>query len=160
MWHRVNVKNPTLKLGNGTLEYRSFEGTLVWTLALGDIVLLAEYTTDAGPLLDDYFLVFVTAGNDTRKFATASFYCDGLEEVLGQLALEWKADTKLALAGSTVWKSRVVWPPALADEAYSEASEVLPTTLLGRLRKAVFGPRYEYPARRSICDFLDSDPLR
>ena len=142
------------------MEYRSSESKLIWTAAAKDIVLMAEYTTNEGPYVDDYFLVFVTVENGTRYFATASFYSEGCDEVIKQLAEQWKTPIELGLANSTNWKSRVVWPSALAGQEYFEFVEIQPNTFMTKLRKAAFGPVYEYFPCQSVRAFLDSNPER
>jgi hypothetical protein len=150
----------TIRLRQDALEYRSAEDKLIWTLATKDIVLMAEYTTNVGPYVDDYFLVFVTIEHGAQNFATASFYSDGCSDVVKQLAEQWAADIELGLANSNDWKSRVVWPPSLAGQEYFEFSEVQPTRLLARLRKATFGPVHEYSPCKSVRVFLGSSSER
>jgi hypothetical protein len=81
-------KKATIRLNQdlGVLEYLSSENALLWSTSTKDVVLLAEYTTSEGPYLEDYFLVFVTVENGKRYFATASFYSNGRDEVIKQLA--------------------------------------------------------------------------
>jgi len=138
------------------LEYWSSDGTLRWKAAVTDIVMMAEFTTDEGPYLDDYFLVFVTIENSKKYFATASFYADGSDEIIRQLAEQWTVDIELRLFNSTDWKSRVIWPPALAGKEYFEFREIQPNSLLAKLRKVAFGPVYEYFPCDSVRLFLNS----
>jgi hypothetical protein len=152
--------NPALRLIDGALEYRRSDGEPIWTTSVKSLVLMAEYTTNEGPYIDDYFLVFVTVENGSQYFATASFYSDGRDEVVKQLAEQWAAAIELGLANSTDWKSRVVWPPELVGHDYFEFVEVQPNNVLARLRKATFGPVYEYFPCKSVRAFLNSDPNR
>ena len=147
---------PEIRISGGALEYRSAAGELIWTVQVDDIVLMAEYTTNGGPWLDDYFLVFVSIESERPIFATASFYGEGCDAVIEGLAGRWNADVSLSLASSTDWKSRIVWPPSLAEQEYFEAREVQPDTLWEKLRKAAFGPVYEYAPQREVRAFLSS----
>jgi hypothetical protein len=136
-----------------TLVYSADKGRVLWSLSITDIVLVAEYTTDEGPA-EDYFLVFVTRERGSVLYSTASFYADGREEILKVLANHWREPVELALASSTRWKSRIVWPPKLAEEEYFAASEIVPRGYSGRLRKAILGPTFEYVPSEGVRNFL------
>ncbi len=121
---------------------------------MADIVLLAEYTTNEGPYGDDYFLVFVTIEDGQVLFAAASFYSDGRDEVIKQLAGQWHVNIDLGLANSTEWKSRIMGPPELAGREYFEFREVAPKGFRERLSKRVFGPTYRYFLSKAARDFI------
>jgi hypothetical protein len=140
---------------DGVLEYTS-EGRGLWRIAVKDLVLMAEYTTNEGPWLDDYFFVFVATDTGTVRFATASYYARGCEEVLGFLALRYGAKIEPGLVNSTDWKSRVIWPADLAGQEYFDRREVEPATLFAKLRKMTFGPMFEYFPSHAVRDYLRS----
>lgn len=83
-----------------------------WEVHVADIAVIGEYTTNDGPWLDDYFFVFVERDGTVRE---ASFYADGRDRALA--ALEDALGERLApgLSGTSEWRSRVLWPPRLAD---------------------------------------------
>lgn len=147
---------PTLKVTQGVLHYRSPEGILRWSAPVDNIIVIAEYTTDEGPYVDDYFLVFVTIEKGKQYFATATFYSEGTEDVIRELSERWKTDIELRLVNSTDWKSRIAWPAALAGREYFEFAEVQPNGLAEKLRKAVLGPVYEYFPSKAVRALLDS----
>ncbi len=149
-------KKPTLCVSHDVLEYRSAEDKLIWAVSVKDIILMAEYTTDEGPIVDDYFLVFVAIQKGMPYFATASFYSNGQDEVIKYLAQQWASEIELGLAFSTEWQSRVVWPSSLAGQEYFECKEVRPKSILAWLRNLVLGPVHEYVPSKSIRAFLDS----
>lgn len=136
------------------VSYRNSAHRSLWQIPLDHVVLLAEYTTGEGPFVDDYFLVFVTKESDTPQFATASFYSEGLEDVLTHLAAFWNSDIHLALQGSTGWASRIVWPADLAGQEYFEFKELQPVTLFQELRKLVLGPSHEYVPCQAVRNYL------
>ncbi len=157
-----NSPKPSLNLdiAQSALEYRNSQHELVWQMPVDNIVLMAEYTTNEGPWLDDYLLVFVAADGDRLNLATASFYADGRDEIVSKLAERWKVKIELSLFNSTEWTSRIVWPPAMVGEQYFDFSEVQPKRLLERLRRFAFGPAYEYSPTRSVREFLLSQTPR
>jgi hypothetical protein len=55
-----NTPKPRLKwdIEQSALECRNAENQLLWWIPVTNIVLMAEYTTNEGPWMDDYFLVF------------------------------------------------------------------------------------------------------
>lgn len=138
------------------LTYQDSGHETLWQIPLDNVVLLAEYTTDEGPFLDDYFLIFVTKENETSRFVTASFYSDGLDDVFARMTQFWNSEIQLALHGSTDWASRVVWPAELVGQEYFESKVVQPDTLVKKLRRVVFGPSREYVPRDAVRKYLAS----
>src|SRR5262249_25546280 len=65
-----------LRVDGSSLECNDDSGFTRWSLSIQTIVLIAEYTTNEGPWLDDYFLVFVTVEEGKLYFSTCSFYAD------------------------------------------------------------------------------------
>jgi len=136
------------------LEYYSSERRLHWRIPVESIVLMAEYTTNEGPLIDDYFVLFIALDGDKLNIATASFYSDGRDGIVRTLARRWGNDIELSLFNSTEWKSRVVWPPALVGREYFEFKEVMPHGLNEKFRRFAFGPVYDYSPSQSVREFL------
>jgi hypothetical protein len=96
-------------LERAALRYES-EGKTVWQFKVSEILLIAEWTDDSGPYLDDYFYFFV-AGTPPRFFeapvsANASLI-EALTELMG-------SSFHSVLASTTSFRSNVMWPPALA----------------------------------------------
>ncbi|HEV1995411.1 MAG TPA: hypothetical protein VGR03_13860 [Candidatus Acidoferrum sp.] len=145
-----------LNVEHTALEHRNSEGQLLWQCPLDSIVLMAEYTTNEGPFLDDYFLVFVSIEKGKQYFATASFYSDGREMIVEHLSQKWDVRVKLGLSHSTEWKSRVLWPPEIAGNDYFSFREIQSDSRLEKLRGFAFGPAREYYPSQEVCEFLDS----
>lgn len=106
-------KSGALRLDRGILEYDS-PGNGQWKIPVSEIIAFGEYTTDNGPFLDDWFMVFVTQDLD---WVEASNFCAGRDEMRLRLAQLWGRDS---LYGKLVWStdfaSRVIWPSALAEQ--------------------------------------------
>src|SRR5262249_45979385 len=133
-----------LRVDGSSLEYNDDSGTAGWSLLIETIVLMSEYTTNEGPQLDDYFLVFVTVEEGKLYFSTCSFYADGRDEVVASLGERLGSPIQLGLANSTNWKSRVLWPPELAGSEYFTFKEIQTETLPEKARKWLLGPTHEY----------------
>jgi hypothetical protein len=86
-----------------------------WSVAISDIRLIAEFTTELGPWADDYFLVFLTAPEN--GWHEASFYAEGRDEMLDRLGKTLGVELELGLCNSAVFKTRIIWPLHLVDEA-------------------------------------------
>lgn len=108
-----------------------------WTVKLADVRLIGEYTTESGPFVDDYFLVFLTA--EQSGWYEAPLYATGLDRFLIELGVALGAPIRLALCGSTDWKTRALWPPAVEGEPL--LTTVPRATRLGRLWQGVSGQR-------------------
>lgn len=118
-------------------------GTVPWTVSINDIILVAEYTTDEGPLADDYYLIFCTIEAERAVFATCTFYAGDRDAALRSLSDRLGSPLELGLCGSTVWASRVLWPPRMAGQQYFTFKAAEPRNILERLREVVFGPAIE-----------------
>lgn len=124
-----------IALVGGAIVYRiSGAG---WTVNLSDVRIIGEYTTESGPFVDDYFLVFLTA--EQSGWYEASLYATGLESFLTEVGVALGAPIRLGLCSSTAWRTRVVWPPTVEGEPL--LLTVPRATLLGRLWQGITGQR-------------------
>src|SRR5439155_22199594 len=71
--------------GRITLEHDSISYTMPqqkgWRVPVSELRLVGEFTDDYGPVVDDYFFVFVTR----TEWFEASFYAEGRDAVLAGL---------------------------------------------------------------------------
>ncbi len=141
---------------NGDVLTCRVQGKLTWELPARDIILIAEHTTNQGPLLDDYFLHFWSHDGDKYFEATVTFYNSGGDRVLAELGKLLGAELRFGLTSSTVWDSRVVWPPELSGHKYYTFVEVKPITLWQHLRRRLFGPRLEMFLTHAVQAHLKS----
>jgi hypothetical protein len=125
-----------------------------WSIAVSDVVLIAEYTTDEGPHVDDYFLAFITRELGELYYSNVTMYAAGINESLTELESLLGCSLDLALHSSTKWSSRVVWPPKLAGSAYLRYEQAVPEGLWDRLRSRVLGKRIESHVTDSVREYL------
>lgn len=125
-----------------------------WSISIGDIVLIAEYTTDEGPQTDDYFLVFVTREQGELYYSNVTMYAAGINEALTELENILGCPLELTLPSSTSWNSRVVWPRDIAGSPYFRYEQVVPEGFWERLRSRVQGKRIETHLADPICEYL------
>ncbi len=92
------------------IRYRS-SGYGAFDLRVDEVKIIGEFTNDSWA--EDYFLCFVT-GRD--RWFEASFYARGRDEFLARWAARVGSIAPLALANSTTFASRVLWPMTLADQ--------------------------------------------
>jgi hypothetical protein len=119
---RANEQAGKIELVDGIIRYQSeFFGT--WTLPASEVFLFGEYTTDQGPVIDDWFMVFVPAGK--REWYEASVYAEGADQFRSQLAAQLNVDTLYGeLASHTDYASRIIWPSQLAGRPLFKFEEV------------------------------------
>jgi len=142
--------SPTLTLDRNVLRYDD-----VWSLRLDDISLIGEYTTTAGPVDQDYFIVFIDSNGtsyDAPAVTLEGYVEDELRKRFRPLTLQ--------LVGSTAERSRIAWPPSVADaELYTYTPQPARTWTERVLR--LFGTRNVNidlsPAAASIVDGVNQD---
>ena len=130
-----------------------------WSISIGDIVLIAEYTTVGGPDADDYFLVFVTREQGEFYYSNVTMYAAGIDESLTELEHVMGCSLDLSLHSSTSWNSRVVWPAKVAGSVYFRYEQAVPEGFWDRVRSSVQGKRIESHVADSICEYLAALPL-
>jgi len=149
------ITKNVLRIRQSNLECLGTSANPLWTVTIDSIILIAEYTTNEGPHVDDYFLVFVTAEENKLFFSTCSFYVDGQDEALSDLQKLLGSSIQLSLQGSTEWRSQVVWPARIAGSEYFTFAEIPPKTLLERVKKSLLGPTQEYAISKPVRDYLE-----
>jgi|LakMenEpi03Aug12_release.lakeMendotaPanAssembly.Ray.scaffolds.fasta_scaffold144687_2 hypothetical protein len=110
---KPDPKSGVLSIDDQTLSYTSPDyGN--WQIPIDEVVAFGEYTTDNGPHIDDWFLVFVTTD---FNWVEASNYCAGCDSVRDGLAKHWGVESlRSGLSFSTDFNSRALWPTAIAGE--------------------------------------------
>jgi hypothetical protein len=122
-------------------------GRLVWEVPVVEVRVIGEYTTEAGPWADDYFVLFV--GKDGNWFE-APIEAVNLESVLGKLSERLKSPITLGLANSTSLRSHILWPPSLRGQ---ELLSFRPARLRNWLLR-IFVQRVEYSLTQVVRDAL------
>lgn len=143
-----------LRVRESNLECLDPTGTVRWAVPIGALVLVSEYTTNEGPLIDDYFLVFVTVEDGIFYFSTCSFYSRGVDEALSILQERLGSPVQLRLQGSTEWCSRVVWPVKMSECEYFTFTPVPAETLTAKLKEKLLGPTQEYVISKGVQEYL------
>jgi hypothetical protein len=115
----VESTSGILRLAGPDLVY-VVSGQEAWRVAVADVRLVAEYTNEDGPDLDDYFYVF--AAGRPCLFYEAPMYAGA--EVVEEIGKMLGVVLHAGLCNSTTFKSRVMWPPALANHPYFEYTVV------------------------------------
>jgi len=110
----ASPKSGRIWLADGLIHYESQDyGS--WSLPVADLRVLGEHTTDNGPMIDDWFLVFVTGS--AAGWQEASVYAEGADEFRKQLAGVLGADSLDGeLSASTDFASRILWPQTLRGQ--------------------------------------------
>lgn len=107
-----------LWLDNGVVHYQS--ASCSWNFPLDDLLIFGEYTNQNGPVLDDYFFVFVTGPGMWKE---ASIYSDGRGEFLNGLGELLGTTFECRLVASTDFASNVLWPGDLVGQPLFEFTE-------------------------------------
>lgn len=144
-----------LGITGATLNCRSDENDPGWSIRTSEIVLVAEYTTEDGPAVDDYFLVFVTRERGELFYSTVTMRATGINPVLEELEKQLGGSLELKLFSSRRRSSRVIWPPHLVNVEYLEPEETPePHGFAERLLRKFRGVRPEYRVSHRILQAL------
>jgi hypothetical protein len=110
----TSPKSGRIWLADGQVHYESQDyGS--WSFPVADLRVFGEYTTDHGPMIDDWFMTFVTSS--ALGWYEASVYADGADEFRKQLASVLGVDSLCGdLFASTEFASRITWPQSLRGQ--------------------------------------------
>lgn len=104
-------------------------------IPISNIKLIGEYTTENGPQLDDYFMVFYYSDN---SYAVISMYAENLNEMIDELAVIMKTKLDSHLVNSTVWNSNILWPSKSKGERLWVVVKAKPKGIIESI-KMLFG---------------------
>jgi hypothetical protein len=85
----------------------------LWQMHISNVKLIGEYTTSAGPFLDDYFFIF--AESEDKWFEVSNDAISG-SDFLDRLGELLHVKISLGLANSAEWRSRVLYPESLIGQ--------------------------------------------
>ena len=110
----ASPKSGSIWLADGLIHYESQDyGS--WSLPVADLRVFGEHTTDHGPVIDDWFMVFVTSS--AAGWEEASVYAEGADDFRKQLPGVLGADSLYSdLYSSTGFASRILWPQPLRGQ--------------------------------------------
>lgn len=83
-----------------------------WNVPVADIKVIGESTNQDGPLLPDWFIVFVV---DSTGWFEVSKSAKGVQECLSKLSEECGSSLSPGLFASTDFDSRTLWPESVID---------------------------------------------
>ena len=118
-----------------------FDGSLItytsqhygsFSVPLSEVAVIGEFTTDNGPVIDDWFWVFVPRSG--VEWFEASMYAEGIESFREHISTALGSTIIGGLAASTDFASRIIWPSALADRPLFTFSPVTGSTFLRRFK--------------------------
>jgi hypothetical protein len=144
-----------VQVGSETVEC-SKDRSLLWTMRLDAIVLVAEYTTNSGPWVDDWFLVLWELDHSSLRTAQVSVDENVGKLVIAKLAERSKDMIELGLVNSTDWRSRVVWPPSLKGANYFKLTPFYEPGASGWLKHKMFGPPLDLGLTDEVRFYLQS----
>lgn len=103
-----------------------------FSVPLSEVVVIGEFTTDNGPFIDDWFIVFVHRSGS--EWFEASMYAEGNEAVRDRLSAALGSTIIGGLAASTDFASRILWPSALAGRPLFTFSPVTASSIIRRIQ--------------------------
>jgi hypothetical protein len=84
-----------------------------WEVDLDDVVLLGEYTTQDGPMLEDHFFVVLSKRGEEFEIPVTASGADEMRQAIC-LALDFETMPKLTL--NTDFSSRIMAPRSFLDQ--------------------------------------------
>jgi hypothetical protein len=99
----------SITIDNEHIQFRS-KGYGNWDLDVNTVLLIGEYTTQDGPMMEDYFVVMVT---ENRNEFEIPVNVKGFHDFLKEVARRMHVDISRKLMFSTDFASRVIAPISL-----------------------------------------------
>ncbi len=143
-----------IKCGAETIECRGGKESL-WVVRSDAIVLIAEYTTNEGPWLDDWFLVlWELVGSKLFKVEVP---VDASTKKMVSELLSKKGDhmTGAALVTSTDWRSRVIWPAFLKEARCLNLTPIPELGVVGWIKRKFVGPSLDLNLTDEVRSYLE-----
>lgn len=128
---RKSDESGILRFDGSVISYTSrYYGT--FSIPLSEVAVIGEVTTQNGPGIDDWFIVFVPrCGSDWFE---ASMYADSCDQFLGQLSAKLGVPMDRSLYASTDFASCIIWPVRLAGRPVFTFKPVTDSSFLRRLK--------------------------
>ncbi|WP_299884351.1 hypothetical protein [uncultured Lacinutrix sp.] len=82
-------------------------------IPISSIKIVAEYTTENGPVLDDWFMVFYHGKNE---YSEISMYAENIKEMISILSSKLDTELDSNLVSCTHFESHILWPIKLKGE--------------------------------------------
>jgi hypothetical protein len=135
----------TKEKGQERISGRTYikDGVIIWAtdkseilvqIPIKDIKIVGEFTTNAGPIQDDWFYIFILDKEDIRQ---VSAYAIGTEEVLKQVGQQINADIFGQLAASSDWKTNILWPTILRGRELFKTTDKRQTNIWEKLKSKI-----------------------
>ncbi len=145
-----------IELKDGHIETYSAEGVeILWRVAVDRIQVMGEYTTSAGPDLEDYFLVFVC---DRDTWYEVPMSATGIDRLLQSLSRHLESELSLNLVNSVELRSSVLWPSELKGEDLFRFEDFRPSGFLHSIAHLVGVRRVSFKLAEPLFDYLDDPP--
>jgi hypothetical protein len=103
-------------------------------IPISKIKIIGEYTTENGPTLDDYFLVFYYSNN---SYAEISMYAENINVMIENLSKSLNIELKSLLVNSTVWNSKILYPIESKGKMLWKRTKAQPQTFIEKI-KSIF----------------------
>jgi hypothetical protein len=132
---------------------------ITWHTPIAGILLIAEYTTNEGPHVDDYFIELWSLEDGSVLKSRTTFYAERRDRAFARIAQQLETDLNFGLTGSTEWTSRIMWPPDLVGHEYFEFRDIEPSNWREKISHQFFGPTQEYFLTAEVQSFLKNHKL-
>ena len=130
------------------------ENEPIWKVPIAELTLIGEYTTQAGPWAEDYFFVF--GFGRPSKFYEVPLSMGS--PILPILSTKLGSELVPGLLQSTDWRSRVLWPPAVAGRPlFARSVHQRPHGVLNRVKDRL-APMHHVELDSVVAESLDCLP--
>ena len=148
--NRIAVKK-SLRIEGTNVVYEPGDGS-GWKFSLSELRLIGEWTTDQGPYVEDYFYGFVVGRPHCFYYAPLG----ANTSIVTELSAAMGEPMTSALAGSTLNRSRIIWPRALEGcDLFVYSPEARPPGVLSRLKDFVV-PLIHSQLSDDVMQYLDA----
>lgn len=144
---------PNIKLVENSIIILSNKGKIEYSIQ--DVAVIGEYTTEEGPVNDDWFLVFVRKNGEMFQLPIYDIIAN-TNTFFEDLSKYYKVEIKPKLANSTAMRSNLLWPPKMIEMNFLRFVPNPGETIGEKVVSFLKGPLYNIELSEEVAAYIQT----